>query len=246
MKQTCINCGKDIEFNDKLTFCPACRAYINIPNKVVDNAGFVVTGFNNNIKTIQYGNYGFSYQESLFIKGTGLDIPCHTRTVNGLTRISPHQYWALERLTCLPSEHNKSVLSIDVSWNTRLRELSFFGFPISSIDVSNNPALKELDCGSNQLTTLNVNNNTELKELDCSYNLLTTLDLGYNTVLKKLNCRRNQISILDLSKNTALEDLSCSENPLQKVILSMYTKIPSYIIDNLRKEYGRNIIKYVY
>ena len=102
----------------------------------------------------------------------------------------------LETLMCL----NNSLEQLDVSSNTKLVYLSFWGNQVSSIDVSQNPLLDTLGCGNNKLTSIVVSNNPKLKVLQCSNNLLTKLDISNTPKLESLWCDQNKLKTLDVRK----------------------------------------------
>jgi len=121
--------------------------------------------------------------------------------------------------------------SINISGCKELEVLSvgdiFRNMPLTELDVSNNTALTELCCYSNQLTALDVSKNTALTVLDCRNNQLTSLDVSKNTALTSLNCNNNQLTSLDVSKNTALTDLDCGYNQLTSLDVSKNTALTS-------------------
>ena len=135
--------------------------------------------------------------------------------------------------------------TLDLSKNTKLKNIQFKGLvlsfinisgckelevlsvgdifrnmPLTELDVSNNTALTELCCYSNQLTALDVSKNTALTVLDCRNNQLISLDVSKNTALTDLNCDNNQLTALDVSGCTALTKLYCYGNPLSELDVS--------------------------
>ena len=120
---------------------------------------------------------------------------------------------------------NNQLTSLDISKNTELIKLNCYNNKLTALDLSNNTKLEELYCGSNRLTELDVSKNTELTRLDCYTNKLTALDVSNNAKLKILNFDNNQIAELDVSKNTALTWLECSENLLASLNLSQNTAL---------------------
>ena len=81
------------------------------------------------------------------------------------------------------------------------------------LDLSNNTKLKEVECYENNLTSLNVNNLSLLEELMCDNNYLTSLDLSDNTLLKNLESDNNLLNELDLSLNINLNYVVLGHNP---------------------------------
>ena len=120
---------------------------------------------------------------------------------------------------------NNQLTSLDISNNTELIKLNCYNNKLTALDLSNNTKLEELYCGSNRLTELDVSKNTELTRLDCYTNKLTALDVSNNAKLKILNFDNNHIAELDVSKNTALTWLECSENLLASLNLSQNTAL---------------------
>ena len=121
----------------------------------------------------------------------------------------------LEYLLC----QDNQLTTLDVSKNTKLKELSCYNNRLTSLVVSNT-ALTSLGCSNNQLTTLDVGNNEELNYLYCENNQLTTLDVSENAALQELDCSGNQLTELDVSKNKALQKLDCSGNQLTELDVS--------------------------
>jgi len=105
------------------------------------------------------------------------------------------------------------LTDLDLTRNTRLRELNVSDNNLTELDVTRNTALIELDCSFNLLTELIVGNNTDLVRLICNDNQLRTLDLSTNRNLTILHCQNNRLESLDVSRNSALTELNCSGNP---------------------------------
>lgn len=97
---------------------------------------------------------------------------------------------------------------------------------IREVDVSKNTKLKELSCSGMELESLNVSGCTELEKLCCAWNsALTELDLSSCTKLRELNANINGLIELDLSKNTQLETLDCSMGVISELDLSHQSKL---------------------
>lgn len=88
---------------------------------------------------------------------------------------------------------------------------------LTTIDISKNTRLKELICYSNRLTKLNVSNNIELEYLSCFNNQLFDLDLSNNTVLKSLFCFSNHLSMISYSSTDSFETILCDDNKLRSI-----------------------------
>ena len=116
----------------------------------------------------------------------------------------------LESLQCSGSRHHVQ---------TAFYELDFYTGALTSLDVSKNTKLKELYCHGNKLTSLNVSKNTNLEVLFCDQNQLESLNVSNSTKLRILDCRNNKLTSLDVSKNTGLEVLNGKENPIKEVFV---------------------------
>ena len=127
----------------------------------------------------------------------------------------------LKKINC----NNNSIVSIDVSNNTKLKTLNCASNKITALDVRKNTELTELNCEKNQLNTLVLNES--LVSLVCRKNNLTSLDVSKNKSLVVLNCYSNQLSKLDIKNNTKLESLYCDSNKLTTLDLSRNSKLVS-------------------
>ena len=84
---------------------------------------------------------------------------------------------------------NKELEELDCRYNRKeIGERT-----LTRLDLSKNTKLKNLYCDGNALKSLDVSNNTQLKRLHCSHNYLTSLDVSQNKVLNYLTCYENQI-----------------------------------------------------
>ena len=88
---------------------------------------------------------------------------------------------------------------------------------LESLDVSQNTKLKELYCSGNKLTSLDVSENTDLELLFCDQNQLESLDVSKSTKLRRLICRYNKLTSLDISNNTKLETMWCTHNNIGEI-----------------------------
>lgn len=122
----------------------------------------------------------------------------------------------LKELYC----NRNQLTELDLSGNPQLEWLECGSNRIASLDLSFNKSLKHLDCYSNDLNVLDVSNNDNLKWLQCYSNSLTSLDVSNCAELVLLGCWSNKISSLDVSHNTNLGHLSCAWNKLSS--LSVY------------------------
>ena len=132
---------------------------------------------------------------------------------------------AFKNLEILVCRCNK-IANLDLSSNTKLREVYAYDNDLQNIDVSGCKDLVLLHvgydgvCNKNRLTKLDISNNHKLKTLDCSYNLLTEIDVSNNPQLESLRCQVNQILALNLSNSTDLSQLEVWTNQLVSLDLS--------------------------
>ena len=148
---------------------------------------------------------------------------------NMLSEFDLSKYPALQTYIC---NHNR-MESIDLRFNTELKELKAFYQGLTSISTRTCPQLETLDVSGTMITDLDLRQNKEIKDLNVSMTQMTdislskatkleklnisgcafeSLDVSANTVLKHLECANNAISDLDLANNVALEYLDCSNN----------------------------------
>ncbi len=118
-----------------------------------------------------------------------------------------------------------SLKSLDVSKNTKLKELYAEYCDLTSLDISNNTSLQELWCAGNTLSKLDTSKNTELKTLYCFNCGLPSLDVSKNIKLEDLECGANKLKTLDVSKCTELTVLECEGNLLTSLDTSKNTKL---------------------
>ena len=84
---------------------------------------------------------------------------------------------------------NKELEELNCMWNKNENGER----TLTRLDLSKNTKLKELYCDGNALKSLDVSKNTQLQRLHCSQNYLTSLDVSQNKVLNALLCYGNQI-----------------------------------------------------
>jgi Leucine-rich repeat (LRR) protein len=115
-----------------------------------------------------------------------------------------------------------SVKSVDASAATELRWLTVsFQKSLASVNVSNNSKLRVIWAADCALTSLNVSHNPNLTGLEVNGNKLTALDVSANPALYSLVCYSNQLTALDLSANPALHTLWCDSNKLTSASLKL-------------------------
>lgn len=106
---------------------------------------------------------------------------------NSVSRLSGIEYFSnLERFDC----SNNHLTAIDLSQNTRLRELNASSNDLTSIDLMKNILLGRLDISNNkEISILNLSNNKELTHLYVSGLSISELDLTNNSQLERIDYR---------------------------------------------------------
>ena len=145
--------------------------------------------------------------------------------------------------------------SIDLGWNSVLRNLVLTGNHFSSLNIRGvNDAyqknlLHDIDLSNNELTSvtlndmrtihnLNLSNNklTELSLKDADYmqtlnlanNQLETVDINYCTLMTYLNVANNKISSIVLPAEISLKELHCEYNALDFTTLPIIAGLETY------------------
>ncbi len=157
------------------------------------------------------------------------------------------------QLSTLDCGNNKSLESLNVNSNAKLKELICDGCNLETLlvagsksletlncednrletlDVRSNKSLKKLSCGSNYLQQLDLSNLEKLQEIVCSDNQIPELSVQKCTALLSLDCRNNEIRYLDLSSNKQLVTLTCSNNQLLYLDLSNNSRLTTFICEN--------------
>ena len=114
--------------------------------------------------------------------------------------------------------HN--LTSLDLRYNPNLQELHCTGTGLTSLDLSRNPELEILVCAFVQMTQLDLSNNTKLTKVDCVKAGLTKLNVKQCNLLKELDCSQNNLTELDAPDTSWLRKLNCSDNPLNTLNVS--------------------------
>lgn len=115
---------------------------------------------------------------------------------------------------------NNLLTAVDLSSCPRLQYLQCYGNHLSSLNLSVCPSLKLLLCWFNDLTALDVTGLPELEDLRCAQNDFSSagLDLSGNPKLRILYCNETRLQALDVSANPRLEELGCYDNPLEDML----------------------------
>ena len=136
-------------------------------------------------------------------------------------------FQALEVLDCGTNQ----LTQLDLSANSRLRELYCSNNLLTRLDLSGNPALEYLYCASNRIEALELRRCPALRDLNCEKNQLSGLDLSGNPALVQLYCRHNQLTQLDVSKNPELVFIETFDNQLTSFDPSPLKKLEFLHID---------------
>ncbi len=157
----------------------------------------------------------------------------------------------LEELACEVEFHAAgSELALEISQNTKLKQLRVRYFTMSNLDLSNNTELELISLYQTQITShtldisncpsltglgfefagvssLDVSNNPKLRSLDCSYNSITSLDLSHNPLLTSLCCEANfGLTTLVFGEPSSLKDLMCGGTKLANTLdLSLFPNL---------------------
>lgn len=146
---------------------------------------------------------------------------------------------------------DNTIREVDVSKNTKLKELSCSGMELESLNVSGCTELEKLCCGMNSALTeldlssctklkeldsmlcgiieLDLSKNTQLETLDCSISLVSKLELPNHPNLKQLECYSAKLKSVDVSNCPNLEMLDCSSNNLTEIDISKNPKLKKII-----------------
>ncbi len=129
----------------------------------------------------------------------------------------------LEILSC----GGNNLTELDLSYNTKLKELYAYDNDIATVDLSKNSELEYISIYFNQLSTLDVTNNPKLTYLNAIFNTyITEIDLSKNVMLKDLwVAYMSSLLVLDVSKLTELEVFVCATNSLTELDVSKNTKL---------------------
>ncbi|MDR0728604.1 MAG: YDG domain-containing protein [Prevotellaceae bacterium] len=126
-----------------------------------------------------------------------------------LTSLNLTNNLKLVRLNC----SKNALTALDVSNNPQLYYLNCEeNTTLLTLNVSTNMQLRELSCGNTSLTTLNVTANSQLQKLDCKDNFLTALDLSGNAQLTTVNVNNNHLPALNITGNPAVTNVACHNN----------------------------------
>ncbi len=112
-----------------------------------------------------------------------------------------------------------SLITIDVTNNTELRQLIIRSNNLTTIDLSANTLLVGFKAENCTLNSLDITNNPDIKVLWITGNDLTTIDLSNNVALTSFWGNGNDFTTLDLTNNPALNSFRASSNSLASLNL---------------------------
>lgn len=126
----------------------------------------------------------------------------------------------------------ETIPFLDLSKNTKLKELDCYDNYLEMLDLSYNTALTTLKCHYNKLTSLELNNHPYLTTLLCHWNeSLVNLNISGATALEYLACDGNKLTDLDLHNNEDLQYLSCTSNGLSELDITNNSKLENISCD---------------
>lgn len=150
-------------------------------------------------------------------------IDCHKKNIQSLDGIQ-----LFPNLVILICGENP-IQQLDLSHNSKLKQLVAIETPLRTLDISHNPALKVLQVSYNQLRTLDISHNPQLEELLCIFAPgITQLDLSHNPRLRTLYIRETSIQLVDLRANRSFRNLHAYDTPLQYIVVS-----PQHSLDSI-------------
>ncbi len=163
---------------------------------------------------------------------TTLDLSGNTKLVEvrlnnddfstGMTLLNVRGCAALESL----SLYDQEIAYLDLTSNTKLKELNADGNELTSLDLSKNTLLESLYIGGNAgLINLDLSKNKELRSLAINNTGIKTIDLTSLSKLDYLRCDHCGMTALDLTKNAALTNLDCGYNALTALDLTKNAKL---------------------
>ena len=150
-------------------------------------------------------------------------IDCHKKNIQSLEGIQ-----LFPNLVILICGENP-IQQLDLSHNSKLKQLVAIETPLRTLNISHNPALKVLQVSYNQLRTLDISHNPQLEELLCIFAPgITQLDLSHNPRLHTLYIRETSIQLVDLRTNRSFRNLHAYDTPLQYIVVS-----PQHSLDSI-------------
>lgn len=136
-----------------------------------------------------------------------LKISCETRTVDSYGNLLPPENW---------NYHPGGLVKLDLSANSKLRELSCNGHRIVELKLANGAPLELLSCTYNSVLSLALSKLAELRELYLDANCLESLDLSSCLKLEHLSVAQNRLKSVKAEGLPALKDALLSSNRIER------------------------------
>ncbi|BDF59678.1 hypothetical protein CE91St36_24950 [Christensenellaceae bacterium] len=139
--------------------------------------------------------------------------PLHTLNISQNSKLQTLEVWDASRLQSLDVSHCPELKAfsfgsmpmsyIDLSANTNLTYLNYYGGSLEYLDLSHNPRLQQLICSASLIHTLDLSHNPELISLGLNGGLLSTLNLEDNANINDVDARDNQLVSIHGNASTA-------------------------------------------
>ena len=146
--------------------------------------------------------------------------PLHTLDISQNSQLRTLEVWDASRLQSLDVSHCPELESfsfgsmplsyIDLSANTKLSYLNYYGGSLETLDLSHNPHLQQLICSASLIHTLDLSQNPELVSLGLNGGLLSTLNLEDNPDINNVDARDNQL--ISIHGNAATAQRTIASN----------------------------------
>lgn len=156
-----------------------------------------------------YNNYVPTYKIEAV---TNLDLSTVAFEKEGLAGIE--YFKMLENLKV------KSVTSLDLTKNTKLKTLAINGIELENLDVSTCLDLLYLEIGDSRLTNLDLSKNINLTRVTLGDNLISELNLRDKIKLQKLVTKGKRLANLDFTGAEALVILKITGTQIQDIDFS--------------------------
>lgn len=133
------------------------------------------------------------------------------------TSLTEEELLTIKSLVCSGKNKDKSELIMSVKGIEKLSNITLLdlnGNDLKTINLSSNTKLKQLYLDFNELTELDVSNNNELKYLSILSNKIEDLNLEKNIELEYLQARGNLIKNISFLNNSKLRTFNIMDNNL--------------------------------
>jgi hypothetical protein len=193
-----------------LFICQLRAQNINIPDSVFKNA--LINSYCVDTNLDGFGDMDADINDDGEIQVSEaeavISLRVNNRGINDLTGIEA--FVNLEYLDC----SQNSLGTIDISQNTKLKELNCKFSHLDNLDLLTNVNLEILVCKVNDLLTLNIDTLPNLEILNFSNNYVSNIDTSNNPLLEVLYADENDLTSLDISQNNNLKYLSLQGNQI--------------------------------